>query len=255
MAKCKINEFDLVSPYTCDIPVNGIGKVRKPRLIDIAEAGFENYQVYLMYFIEPVDEGFDNLYGKGKYEKLSNDEKNRLTPYLLFSENPIIRGGFLEAISFFVDGEVSWYEERKCFLVNADFDEDGTVNCDGVIDGKNFAAFADVIAQISNVQREEEEVEQYENELARRIDEAAKMGKRARQRANGDIKTFSLPNVILKLSVYHSSLNFTNMWDLTVYQAYADFAELISKKHEEIGAMNYSTWGGDFDSTAWVKAS
>jgi hypothetical protein len=243
---------DLLSPYPLNIV--GFGNIRKPTLRDIfgKDCGYQTYQSYIYYYVLSPKEFFDAAYGDGKYNSLTNDQKNSLNIFDLQTQDNY-RDGFLQSISFFIDGEIKWDEKRKCFLVNPDFSNEKLL-CDGVICKENFDAFSNLISQISNISARDSEIPVFKNERARKIWEAAQHGKKAREKNSSKDKTFSIPNVISKLSIYSNSYNLTNIWRLTVFQLYNQFSEIIAKSQNEIGSMNYSVWGGKFDSASWYKA-
>lgn len=245
----ELDYLDLLSPEPIDIV--GIGRIRKPTAREISAIGNSLYQSYLRYFfIQPI-ECFNLINGNGAYEKLNNDIKNELKTFDILIEDKL-RGGFLEAISFFIVGNVEWIERSNCFGVNISI-VDGICECDGFISRDNFNAFANVILQISNIPTKQEEPKKFKSELARQIYEAAQKGRRARESTHGDTKSYELSNVISKLATYHNSLNMVNIWDLTVYQIYDQFTQQNLKNQNDIGTMNYSVWGGKFDPMDWFK--
>ena len=64
---------------------------------------------------------------------------------------------------------------------------------------------------------------------------------------------FELPNMISLLCTFHASLNYSNIFELTVGQIRDTFSQLLRAKQLNIAEMNYSVWGGKYDPSKWIE--
>ncbi len=67
---------------------------------------------------------------------------------------------------------------------------------------------------------------------------------------------YVLPNIISSVASIHPSLNFNNIWDLTIFQLYDSFYRIKSDKDYQIESTHVSVWGDEkniFDSTLWHR--
>ena len=64
---------------------------------------------------------------------------------------------------------------------------------------------------------------------------------------------FELPNMISLLCTFHPSLNYSNIFELTVGQIRDTFSQLLRAKQLNIAEMNYSVWGGKYDPSKWIE--
>ena len=66
----------------------------------------------------------------------------------------------------------------------------------------------------------------------------------------------SIPNIISSISNMHPSLNYMNVWDLTVFQLLDAFNRLQANVMYDIDCTRVSVWGDEkktFDVSLWYK--
>ena len=59
--------------------------------------------------------------------------------------------------------------------------------------------------------------------------------------------------MISLLCTFHPSLNYSNIFSLTIGQVRDTFSQLLKAKQLSIADMNYSVWGGKYDPSKWVE--
>ena len=65
---------------------------------------------------------------------------------------------------------------------------------------------------------------------------------------------YELANIISLVCTFHPSINYTNVFDLTLNQLKDTFTQLAKSMQVNILNTNYAVWGGDkYDKTAWLE--
>lgn len=236
----KLSYFDLISP--CPIHVSGVGDIFSPTLRRIAQIGAETYNFYLSLLLA--------------------DEKT------LFSDDAMI--DFLKnALAFFFKEEIFYYSDERCFIVTnnaasviTDIEalSGGRKLSDtdivGVITGDNFSQICDLILQLNNIKRRDEDISKVKNKKALDILKKIQKGRAERQKNKKADKNMEIANIISAVANRHPSLNMINIWDLTIYQLWDAFARLSNNSIYDIQSMSVAAWGNKdnhFDAAAWFK--
>ena len=236
----KLSYFDLISP--CPIHVSGVGDIFSPTLRRIAQIGAETYNFYLSLLLA--------------------DEKT------LFSDDAMT--DFLKnALAFFFKEEIFYYSDERCFIVTnnavsviTDIEalSGGRKLSDtdivGVITGDNFSQICDLILQLNNIKRRDEDISKVKNKKALDILKKIQKGRAERQKNKKADKNMEIANIISAVANRHPSLNMINIWDLTIYQLWDAFARLSKNSIYDIQSMSVAAWGdkdNHFDAAAWFK--
>ena len=236
----KLSYFDLISP--CPIHVSGVGDIFSPTLRRIAQIGAETYNFYLSLLLA--------------------DEKT------LFSDDAMI--DFLKnSLAFFFKEEIFYYSDERCFIVTnnaasviTDIEalSGGRKLSDtdivGVITGDNFSQICDLILQLNNIKRRDEDISKVKNKKALDILKKIQKGRDERQKNKKADKNMEIANIISAVANRHPSLNMINIWDLTIYQLWDAFARLSNNSIYDIQSMSVAAWGdkdNHFDAAAWFK--
>ena len=80
--------------------------------------------------------------------------------------------------------------------------------------------------------------------------------KKQEKKKNKLDKNMTIPNIISALSNKHPSLNYTNIWDLTIFQLLDSFNRIQANSVYEIDSTRVSVWGDEkktFDASLWYK--
>lgn len=243
--------FELINPY--GFMVESIGRVHSPRLKDICRKGYKTYQYALTMLLMTPETYFESVAKVSKsqniYNLLSEDQKRQLDMFYIFVESDISRNDLIISLSFFIDGDIKYNTDKKCFLVNAKEESDGSISTDGIINSKNWKQVCEICLKCAYINPpEQKKTHKFKNEKTRKKfeefykkrEEYNKL-KSAKQKSNPD---YELANIISSIATYHNSLNFSNIWDLTVYQIHDTFDRQRLKQKINIWDLNYSVWGG-----------
>lgn len=252
-----------ISPFP--IPLS-VGMLRKPKLRDIADPkskpamSFTKFMFYEFLISMTPKEFFTKVEvekGQEFWDSLSEEEKRGLTVYDLIQLNPTLMQNFLEVFNFFFE-ETVLFVEGVFVLVNPDkdysIDTPQREDIVGVIDSHNFSEILYAIQQVCCIAQEEEETPKFKNKIAEQMYYRMKEAEKE-QKKKAD-KDMTLPNIISKVSAKHNSLNFTNIWDLTIFQLLDNFASMREGAMYEIERTRVAVWGDEkrtFDPARWYK--
>lgn len=229
-----INEFSLLrgSP----IQISSACVVRQPTLGEIANRGYDAYKTYLSILMMEKESLFQNL-GVPMDESVDG-----YTVYDIMGAIPDLREVLIEALSFFIYGYVSWNGSH--FLIK------GTELTAEDLDDVKAA-----IMKISYIEKDTESQHIFSSEKARKIWEKCQKGKEALRKANKTDENLELPNLVGALAASRNgNYNILNIWDLTVYQLYDQFARTNVGVQMDIYASRWAAWGkDDFDVSMWFK--
>ena len=126
----------------------------------------------------------------------------------------------------------------------------------GVITGDNFSQICDLILQLNNIKRRDEDISKVKNKKALDILKKIQKGRAERQKNKKADKNMEIANIISAVANRHPSLNMINIWDLTIYQLWDAFARLSNNSIYDIQSMSVAAWGdkdNHFDAAAWFK--
>lgn len=252
-----------ISPFP--IPLS-VGMLRKPKLRDIADPkskpamSFTKFMFYEFLISMTPKEFFTKAEvekGQEFWDSLSEEEKRGLTVYDLIQLNPTLMQNFLEVFNFFFE-ETVLFVDGVFVLVNPDkdysIDTPQREDIVGVIDSHNFSEILNYIQQVCCIAQEEEETPKFKNKIAEQMYYRMKEAEKE-QKKKAD-KDMTLPNIISKVSAKHNSLNFTNIWDLTIFQLLDNFASMREGAMCEIEWTRVAVWGDEkrtFDPARWYK--
>lgn len=262
----KLDYATQVSPYPILL---SMGTLRKPKLRDIFDPrsqfkmSFQKFNFYEFLISMSPEDFFAQLgekEGKDFWASLPADVRGKITVFDLIIQNEELQKHFLEVFNFFFE-ETVLFAESTFVLVKPDKDyaqepptrEDVT----GFIDSHNFSEILSIMQQICCISGEtEEETPKFKNKTAEKLYYQMKNAEK-KQRQNRKIdRNMTLPNIISKVSRRHNSLNFTNIWDLTIFQLLDNFGGLCEDVIFDIECTGVSVWGDEkkkFDPSKWYK--
>lgn len=254
----KVPYYELLNPE--GFMVKNVGRVHSPRLSDINERGYMSYQFALSTLLLTPQEMFEDIAKvtgqKNPYEALSEEEKATINTFDLLSMSKESQAEMIAALAFFIDVPLEYDEAHHAVLVNKT-EVDDKILIDGSITRDNWAEICDICLQTAYIDQKREENLKFKNEAARKFYERFQKkkaeyekSKRKGHKSNPDLE---LGNIISALATNHNSLNYTNIYDLTVYQVHDTFNRQNIKKQNEIHDMNYAVWGGENDLGGWYK--
>ena len=264
LGNMKLNYGTQLSPFPI---VLSIGTLIKPTLREISDPSkgmsFEKlnyYEVLIKMTPEIFYTKIKGEEGRKYWNSLTETQKNNISLYHTVINDKQLLQTFVEIFNFFFLENVSFYE--KSFIL---FDKD-TQNADdisqndihGVIVEDNFTEILDLIQQICCISDEDEIIDdkKFKNKRAKELYyKMKKAAKKERQNKKIDIN-FTLANIISAVSNKHPSLNFVNIWNLTIFQLLDAFNRLQINTTYDIDATRVSVWGDEkktFDAALWYK--
>ncbi len=217
------------------IEVDGI-VFKQPKLRDIKDIGLQVYYAYISFLLVSAEEYLISI---KREDLIPFFKQHNLTMFDIYRDNPYERQLFIEALSFFIDGEI--------VFKNGEF----LINNTNIINKEIYQKILEIIAEI-NCLKVNKQQETYANEKARKIAEKIQQAKRKRSNVQSK-DSVSLPDIISAVASRKESLNLLNIWDLTIYQLYDHYNRLIAEDEFDIHAMNYAYWGGEFKAKHWSK--
>lgn len=229
-----LSEFVLISG--ADIHLDCGVTLRQPKLSDIRELGYDTYRTYLSQFLMTRDTLLELL--KVDPEQVPAE----LTLYLMLGSLHDIREMLVPAFSFFVVGQCTWPDE---FL-----------RVDGrPLDNAGYEEICESILQLSYIASAKPKETKFASAAAKRIHERLQKGRESLQRAKKDANT-EIPNLIGAVAAMHGGYTLFNIWDLTVYQLYDQFARVNTKVQLSVYGQRWAAWGEkDFDTTMWFQSN
>ena len=127
-----------------------------------------------------------------------------------------------------------------------------------MIDGENFSGLCDIILQRCGVERKDYDVDasKIKNKRAMEILNKIHRGRQAASGKSSHNKDMELPNLVTAVAVQSNSINFTNIWDLTIYQFYEQFKKEQVGIYFDIQKMAVAAYGNSkntFKGNEWYK--
>lgn len=230
-----IDHFQLLRGKDVRIQINDFCEVRQPTLGDIADIGHDRYQSYLSTFLVKKSE---------LLKTLGAEDGPEYDPYSLWDIMliiPELRANLLAGLDFFVIGAVS-----VC---------DGSICVDGhPFSNMDLHDIAAAVAQISCIETDDESQHVFASERARRVWEKMQKGKAQLRKAKNQDGDIDLFNLISAVAARECGYTLFNIWDLTVYQLYDQFARINVGVQMDIYGSRWAAWGkDDFDVSLWFK--
>lgn len=184
------------------IEIDGI-VFKQPKLRDIKDIGLQTYYAYISFLLVSAEEYLISI---KREDLIPFFKQHNLTMFDVYRDNSYERQFFIEALSFFIDGEIEFKNGK--FLINNT----------NIINKEIYQKILEIIAEI-NCLKVNKQQETYANEKARRIAEKIQQAKQKRSSVQSK-NSISLADIISAVASRKESLNLLNIWDLTIYQLY-----------------------------------
>ena len=243
------------------VPITlSVGVLRKPTLQEIAEISFDRFTYYEflikmtpeIYYTELQKENG----GKEYWKSLTEEQRDNITLYNLILEDEKLCNTYIEILNFFFVESVIFREGYFILLKSevGDFVDIGAENIRGVISKELLPQIFELIQQICCIYNIDDEIDEskYKNNLAKKLMKRMKKATKQNTAKKSDIN-LTIPNII---SNKHPSLNYTNIWKLTVFQLLDAFNRMQINSIYEIDSTRVSVWGDEkktFDVSLWYK--
>lgn len=242
----KLDYFDLLSPDPIHIPK--VGGIISPKLKDISSIGISTYRYYLSILSLDLKSYFTMVGHPEQYNMLSDEEKLQINMFDLLTIDEQSAGLLQSVLNFFINENVVYASQNKCFLVQKDNE------IIGAITRGNYSQICDLIYQRNCMKLNQEDLSKIKSKKALEIMKKLQKGREKRQ--NKPDKNIELGNIISAIANKSQSLNILNIWELTVFQLWDCFSRLSNNSIYDIQSMSVATWGNKdnyFDATAWFK--
>lgn len=247
MSKLNLDYAEMIS----DFPVClSIGNIRKPKLKDIFSISFSKFTMYEFIMRLTPEIYYSDL----KKDSALNGESKGKTLFDIILTDKDLRMAFAEIFDFFFEEKVEFNEDFQYFLI---FDKNENNNVIGAITPENIDDILDILQQICCIQdKHKKDQRKYKNDLARKLMEKMDKAAAEQQKQKKADLNLTIPNLISAVSNIHPSLNYLNVFELTIFQLMDAFNRIQSNILFEIDSTRVSVWGDEkntFDVTNWYK--
>ncbi|MCR1917915.1 hypothetical protein NSA48_02525 [Frisingicoccus caecimuris] len=239
----KLDYSDLISPFS--FYVERIGHVKTPTLRDIwnPRTTWQGYQMYLgLLLMTPQACG----------------QENNISMFDLIRSDIRLQTSYAAMFDFFLEENILWDENNRLFFTYKEKDKDNQIIPVGMICAENFSELCDIILQKCGIARKDYDVDASKIKNKRALEILTKI-RQGRQQASGKSKhdkDMDLPNLVTAVAVKSNSINFTNIWDLTIYQFYEQFKKEQVGIYFDIQKMSVAAYGNTkntFKGNEWYK--
>lgn len=249
------------------VPITlSIGTLKKPTLQEISELTFDKFSYYEFLVMMTPEEFYTELRGndgKEYWNSLTTDQREKITLFGLIEQDEKLRDLYIDVLNFFFV-ETVIYREGYFILLNlgVEYEYDNELkesDIRGAMSQELFMQVLDLIQQICCIHVEEEENPRemkFKNNAARKLYERMQKAKKENRKNKKADVNMSIPNIISSVSNKHPSLNYENIWKLTMFQLLDCFNRLQANVVYDIDSTRVSVWGDEkktFDFSLWYK--
>ena len=246
---CKIQYEDLLSGDY--IPIRGVGHIRSPKLKEMAPTsgiGWGNYSLYI-YLLRSGKEQLKESLLKG----LQVDG----SIYDIITENSDLRRLYEEAFSFFMLETVVYRSEENLFVAMTKVeDPEDSWKITGIITEQNFDDVRAMILALNYVTISKTDVKTTHSSDASKEawDKVQEYLNKQIESVKEDEDPMNLGNMMSKLCAIHPSINYTNLFELTVFQFYDTFFQTCYMRSIRFSESVVSNHGSkDFKYEDWLN--
>lgn len=238
----KMDYADLLSPFS--FYLDGIGHICSPKLKDIwnPKVTWKGFQAYLaLLLMTPQTYCGQDI---PMFDILRSDAP--------------LQAAYTEMFSFFFEEKVLWNDPNQLFFTYQKEKGNSKSVPAGMIHPDNFSEVCDVILQRCGISRKDTDTDtsRVKNRRAVEILKKIQKGRRNTSAPSGQDRDLELPNLIAAVAVKSNSINFTNIWDLTLFQLYEQFKKEQSNVYFDIQKMSVAAYGNNkhsFKGNEWYK--
>lgn len=247
------------------VPITlSIGTLRKPTLKEISQITFDRFSFYEFFLKLSPEIYYTKLRkendGEAYWGSLTEEEQDKITIYNIIEEDDKIRSTYVEIFNFFFV-ETVIYQEGFFILLKDEVANPEKIKREqvrGAIAKDNFPQVMSLLQQICCIYNEEESLDdmKFKNNLARKLMEKMLKAKKKEQETKKSDLNLTIPNIISSLANKHPSLNYVNIWDLTIFQLLDAFNRTQANSMYDIDSTRVSVWGDEkktFDVSLWYK--
>lgn len=256
----KLDYAALISPYP--FYIEGVGGINSPVLKQIwsPKITYQGYKMFLTLLLM-TPEAFCKQADLSRltwYESLSDDERMKINMMDIISTDDSLQKSYSNMFDFFFEENVIWDNEYNLFITYESTDSNGQIIPKGLIHHDIFAELCDIILQRCGITRNNADTDISKVKSKRALEIMDKLKKRRPKHSNSSEhdEDIELPNLIASVAVKSNSVNFTNIWDLTVFQLYEQFKKEQTNVYFDIQKMSVAAYGNEkktFKGDEWYK--
>lgn len=169
-----------------------------------------------------------------------------------------LQTSYAAMFDFFLEENILWDENNRLFFTYKEKDKDNQIIPVGMICAENFPELCDIILQKCGIERRDYDVDasKIKNKRALEILTKIRQGRQSTSGKSKHDKDMDLPNLVTAVAVKSNSINFTNIWDLTIYQFYEQFKKEQVGVYFDIQKMSVAAYGNTkntFKGNEWYK--
>lgn len=247
------------------VPITlSIGVLRKPTLKEISLLSFEKFGYYEFLLTMNPETFYTKIKGddgQDYWESLTEEEQNKITLFDIITKDEKLQNLYAEILNFFFVETVMFHKGFFILLKEPIQEIDEIDNPDiiaGAIYKELFPQVLEIIQQICCIYKDDEDEiiddSKFKNALAKKLYEKMRKAKKAEKKVEN--KNLTIPNIISSLCSKHPSVNYTNIWEYTVFQLLDTFNRTQMNTMYEIDSTRVSVWGDEkktFDATLWYR--
>lgn len=258
----KLDYGTQLSPYPIAL---SIGSIRKPKLKDISDTrkgmSFDKFNYYLVFIKMTPEKFYTEIQGRKDYwDFLPDEQKNKISLFDIILKEESLQELYLDIFNFFFV-ETVIFEQDMFILLKPHVDITEKIKKEdvaGVIKKDLFFNILDIIQQICCVKDFEEDIskESFKNNIAKKLFMKIRKAKKEEKAKRKLDINLTMPNIISSIANKHPSLNYVNIWDITVFQLYDSFEKIRINTIFDIDSRRISIWGDknkSFDPNLWYK--
>lgn len=213
-----------------------VGSIRIPTVNDVRKLGglYAAYMEVLCLDDKELAEHLNiPLSGCSRYEFVITNQK--------------LKDFYTQIFDFFFIQSVVFQEFSNFWILT-----DDNKRCTGTINEENFHDVCNCILICNHLEAKKSTELKFYNEKARLIYE--KMKKNPFKKTNAGIRA-SIGDVVSAVASNSSVYSLFNIWDLTVYQLYDQFAKLNQRVHFDVASRQWAAYPSEkFDLSQWYTA-
>lgn len=257
LADEKISYLDHLSPY--GVQLKDVGRIHSPFLKDILKIGYTQYQYALTLFLYTPEKYYHDAATMMKmpdiWEQMTSEQKANIAMFDILTSTDESRAELISALGLFVSGKLEWDEQHRAIFIDKENSGKKGFSIGGYIDRNNYSTVTKLCLQMVDIDESDipEEAPKFKTEKDRLFYEKFQKKKKKFKQTKKADPNFELPNMISLLCTFHPSLNYSNIFELTVGQIRDTFSQLLRAKQLNIAEMNYSVWGGKYDPSKWIE--
>lgn len=247
-----LDYFDCISPLPLDL-VN-VGSIKSPKLIEIAEISYYTYSLYIAHLKMTPEEYFETYH---KDKEVDTESIFYMTKFDLLLADDNFRKIITSAINFFFVEDFEFNPEYTAF-VSITKNENGEIVGIKAITKDNYSDVVDIILQRVRITSNEDEISDLKKVKSKRglkIYKKILQGRKKMQKIKASNKNLTLANIIAAVVSKSESLNWSNVWDITVFQLFDLFDRMQRLDSYNIESAQVAAWGnkdGKFKFGAWI---